>query len=182
MVGRRQVCGWHFAIDCLTNKEPPSGIARVPPPPLLSLFLLRSSLLIKNGASLPQLFLPFLFSINELLRQFLLGLSKRRRKRRPFHLGRERPFRKLSEEEEEEEERKMAITISGRLIAGKRTRVFSTRIRRLDAQLRLFDLSLTSRVWWIESRRAARFPPFLSPSVLFNDPASHLRGNRLILV
>ena len=69
MVGRRQVCGWHFAIDCLTNKEPPSRIARVPPPPLLSLFLLRSSLLIKNGASLPQLFLPFLFSINELLRQ-----------------------------------------------------------------------------------------------------------------
>lgn len=182
MVGRRQVCGWHFAIDCLTNKEPPSGIARVPPPPLLSLFLLRSSLLIKNGASLPQLFLPFLFSINELLRQTISSRFIETSEKETTLLGRERPFRKLSEEEEEEEERKMAITISGRLIAGKRTRVFSTRIRRLDAQLRLFDLSLTSRVWWIESRRAARFPPFLSPSVLFNDPASHLRGNRLILV
>lgn len=131
------------------------GIARVP-------LSFRSSFfarLIKNGASNEpsRSFFSFFFRlivVNELYQETWekrldFSFIETSERERDVHLRRKRfegskfftfAFRKLAASDRERERRR------------KKNRAFSTRVRRLDAQLRLFELSLTSRVWCV-------FPP-----------------------
>lgn len=134
IVGRRQVCGWHFAIDCLTNNKR-SRRATVSGIPLLlrQLINTRKRKRVTNPLLLPSLF-RFELVVNESCRGKLgktaRFLEKGRGKTlftssRPFDDEKGRAsFRRIEisllfyvgsdreEEEEKEEERKIAITIS----------------------------------------------------------------------